>query len=216
MPGDMAEVFQAISDANDVVLFLVFQPGSPSIIDAVAKAQRQKPALMIRGAATDPKAVEQYDTLLFHGTATNPDKVRDTSVVAASAIKDEFAYWHSELLKSSPSAHAIIHDKIIVIDPLDAKRCVVITGSHNLGYRASYNNDENLLIIRGASDLATSYATHVTDVYDHYRWRFWVQSQGQSAWKGLEKTDTWQGKYFDRNGFRSLDVRYWTGQKIDA
>jgi len=212
-PGDMSEVFQAISDAKDAVLFLVFQPGSPSVIDGVATAQTKKPSLIIRGAATDPKAVEQYDTLLFHGTATKADKVKDTSVVAASAIRDEFAYWHKELLKSSPSAHAIIHDKIVVIDPLDTKRCVVITGSHNLGYRASYNNDENLLIIRGAGDLATSYATHVMDVYDHYRWRFWVQSQGQSAWKGLEKTDAWQTKYFDGSGVRSREVRYWTRQQ---
>jgi phosphatidylserine/phosphatidylglycerophosphate/cardiolipin synthase-like enzyme len=43
---------------------------------------------------------------------------------------------------------AIIHDKIVVIDPF-AENCVVITGSHNLGYKASYANDENMLIIKG-------------------------------------------------------------------
>ena len=58
-------------------------------------------------------------------------------------------------IKSSPMAHAIIHDKIMVIDAF-TDNCVVITGSHNLGYRASYNNDENILIIRGHKELATS------------------------------------------------------------
>jgi len=35
----------------------------------------------------------------------------------------------------------------VVIDPLSPD-CVVLTGSHDLGYRASYTNDENLLFIR--------------------------------------------------------------------
>ena len=47
----------------------------------------------------------------------------------------------------------------------------VITGSHNLGYKASYCNDENLLIIEGNRDLAISYAVHVLDLYEHYLMR---------------------------------------------
>jgi phosphatidylserine/phosphatidylglycerophosphate/cardiolipin synthase-like enzyme len=69
------------------------------------------------------------------------------------------------------AGHAIIHDKIIVIDPLDDKNCTLITGSHNLGYKASYCNDENLLIIQGNCDLAVSYAVHVLDLYEHYLMR---------------------------------------------
>src|SRR5262245_64989434 len=44
--------------------------------------------------------------------------------------------------------HAIIHDKIVVIDPLSENGAVVM-GSHNLVYKASYENDENFVIIRG-------------------------------------------------------------------
>jgi phosphatidylserine/phosphatidylglycerophosphate/cardiolipin synthase-like enzyme len=48
---------------------------------------------------------------------------------------------------------------------------LVILGSHNLGFKASYSNDENLLIVSGDQDLAAAYAVHILDVYDHYFFR---------------------------------------------
>lgn len=71
----------------------------------------------------------------------------------------------------APGGIAIIHDKILVIDPADAENCVVAFGSHNPGYRASYANDENLVVVRGHRGLAFAYAARVLDVYDHYRFR---------------------------------------------
>ena len=130
-------------------------------------------------------------------------------MVAASAINDEFAFWQRELLKSSPTAHAIIHDKTLVIDPF-SNDCVVITGSHNLGFRASYNNDENLVIIRGNSALAQAYAAHIIDVYDHYRFRYLIQKEKQRAFSGLEKDDTWQNKYFNPEGDWMSEIRFWS------
>ena len=62
-----------------------------------------------------------------------------------------------------------------MIDPCDAENCAVITGSHNLGYRASYCNDDNLLIVRGNRALAIAYAVHVLDLYDHYVFRARLQ-----------------------------------------
>jgi phosphatidylserine/phosphatidylglycerophosphate/cardiolipin synthase-like enzyme len=121
-------------------------------------------------------------------------------------VDDQLGAWQKELLKSSPGAHAIIHDKIVVIDPLSPD-CVVVTGSHNLGYRASYNNDENLLIISGHRALAEAYAVHVMDVYEHYRWRWLLQRQKSSAFSGLKRTAAeWQGKYFDE---RKAEVAFW-------
>ena len=92
-------------------------------------------------------------------------------------------------------AHAIIHDKIVVINPFTPD-CVVVTGSHNQGFRASYNNDENLLIIRENPGLAAAFAVHVSDVYDHYRWRYTLQHKQGNAWTGLSTNDTWQDFYF--------------------
>jgi phosphatidylserine/phosphatidylglycerophosphate/cardiolipin synthase-like enzyme len=61
---------------------------------------------------------------------------------------------------------AIIHDKILVLDPLDPVSCLVAFDSHNLGYKASYSNDENLVVLGGHQPLAQAYAVHVLDVYD--------------------------------------------------
>ena len=159
------------------------------MLDALLEAQAANPALFVRGAATDVNAIGDYSMDLFHRNGSV------AHVAAASAIKDDFAFWQKELLKL-PGAHAVVHDKILVIDPFSENDCVVITGSHNLGYRASYNNDDNMLIIRGNRGVAAAYATHVLDVYDHYRWRYTLQSTGNRAWTGLSKTDKWQGKYF--------------------
>jgi phosphatidylserine/phosphatidylglycerophosphate/cardiolipin synthase-like enzyme len=214
-PGDLAQAFQLIRGAKQAVMFLEFQPGSPSVLDVIKEAEDENAKLFIRGAATDPQAMEKFDeknpvnTELYHRSATGDPDLVDETGVAATEIKDEFGYWKKELLKSSPGAHAIIHDKIVVIDPMSKSDCVVITGSHNQGYKASYCNDENLLIIRGNQPLALSYTTHVMDVYDHYRWRFWVQKAGDKAWTGLQTTPDWQDKYFQPANMAYQELEFW-------
>ena len=189
-PPDMAEVFSIMQNAKQAVLFLVFLPGTPSIVDQALAVQQANPKLLVRGAVSDSKAMPRVK--LIHRAGEDP------TVVLASAIKDEFAAWHKELLKAG---FAIIHDKIVVVDPFSPD-CVVITGSHNLGYKASYSNDENLLIIRGNQALAQAYAVHVLDVYDHYRFRYMQQQQGKAgAFSGFLSTDPgWQKRYFTTAG----------------
>jgi len=214
-PPDLEQAFQAIRGAKQAILFLQFEPGSPSVLDVIKEMEEENSSLFIRGAATDPKAIEKFDdqhpitTELYHRSASHePDIVYETGV-AATAINDEFAYWKKELLRSSPQAHAIIHDKIVVIDPMSEANCVVITGSHNDGYKASYANDENLIILRGNPALAHAYATHVMDVYDHYRWRYMVQSEKQHAWTGLKTTPQWQDKYFQPGSMAYQELEFW-------
>jgi hypothetical protein len=184
----MKDVFAAMAQAKQAIIFLVFQPGSPSIVEYAAACENAKPGLLIYGAATDPNASEDYKTLLIHRTTKDTEIVRDdTDVVSASGVATQFAYWQKELLKL-PNAHAIIHDKILVIDPMSSD-CVVITGSHNQGFRASYANDENFIMVRGHQPLAQAYATHVMDVYDHYRWRFTLKTTSiKNAFSGLDPT----------------------------
>ena len=213
-PPDMFQVFQLIHDAKNAVLFLEFEPGTPSVLDVIKQVEQNNSNLFIRGAATDPQAIAKFDdkqpvtTELYHRSATgDPDVVNETGV-AASAINDEFGYWRKELLKSQ-GGHAIIHDKIVVIDPMSPTSCVVVMGSHNQGYKASYQNDENLLIFRGNQALALAYTTHVMDVYDHYRWRYMVQQQKEHAWTGLVTTPDWQTRYFEPNNMAYRELEFW-------
>ncbi len=146
----------------------------------------------------------------------NP-KAPKVLMIRAAAISDFdlVGDWEQEMLKYG---QAIIHDKIVVIDPLSDKDCVVITGSHNLGYKASYANDENMLIIRGNKALATAYAVHILDVYDHYKFRAILEQRAfeggakQQIGKGILQTDdSWQNGYFD--GSKAGEREYFLGAK---
>lgn len=209
-PVDMQDVFAAMAAAQYAILFLEFQPGTPSVIEYAAACENVKPGLLVYGAATDPHASSEFATLLVHRSTNDTTVIRD-DVVDASAVDTQFGYWQEELLKL-PGAHAIIHDKIVVIDPL-SDNCVVIFGSHNQGYRASYNNDENLVIVKGHAALARAYATHIMDVYDHYRWRFSLKTTPvNKRFQGLDPTPNWQKKYFQANSAARREALFWTGQ----
>ena len=139
-----------------------------------------------------------------------PKVTGDARVIAAVALGDKGipAGWSRELLKAG---FAIIHDKIVVIDPF-SDDCAVVTGSHNLGHKASYNNDENLAIVRGNRRLAEAYASHVLDIYDHFSWRYMVQNGGQKAADQSLKSDPdeWQARYFDDDGkIKVAQLKFW-------
>jgi phosphatidylserine/phosphatidylglycerophosphate/cardiolipin synthase-like enzyme len=215
MPVDMKDLSARVMAANHAVLFLAFIPGTPSITEFAAAAQKKKSDLFVRGCVTSPDAAGNFSYDLKGTTppkkqrgVKSPPAPQDPRVISANALdKTVPEGWQKELLKAG---FAITHDKIVVIDPF-ADDCVVVTGSHNLGYQASYNNDENLLMIKGNKKLAMAYATHVLDVYDHFAWR-WTVNQRSSAVDAHLKTtpDEWLNKYFDANGnIHNAQLNFW-------
>jgi hypothetical protein len=209
-------VFKLIGQARQAIVFLVFQPGAPSIVDAVAVALKAKPSLFVRGAVTDAGAAGEFYTAINGGETPvkhkkgDPPLPEDYRVIHTQGIdkNDTFGQWEAELNRAG---HAVIHDKIVVIDPF-SDNCVVVAGSHNLGYEASYNNDENLAIIRGHRAIAEAYAAHCLDVYDHYAWRYWLENEKDKAWHFLAANDSWQDAYFDPNNqVKSAELGFWLG-----
>jgi len=107
---------------------------------------------------------------------------------------------------------ATIHDKVLVIDPFDAKNCVVVTGSHNLGLKASYSNDENMILLKGDNPIAKAYAAHILDVVNHFKWRYKLQERLKgkkgkaleesltNSWHDLDESDKWMDYYYKSNG----------------
>jgi hypothetical protein len=226
-PIDLSRVYSLMEHANDALLFLTFLPGvggNQNIIGTAADLAKDRPELLVQGAISDPSALPPPATAGEPTTYTKPDgttaKLPQRAIwwpggeagrvvmIRAAAITQQIGNLRPELLTAG---HAIIHDKIIVIDPLDPVNCTVITGSHNLGYKASYQNDENLLIIRGNQPLAISYAIHVLDVYDHYVMRAKLQDELRKALIAtgappptqaggfLDPTPAWQGRWFRPN-----------------
>ena len=212
-PPDLTQVFDLIHTAQQGVLFLAFNPGTPSFIEAVynkaLQMQDANLAFYVRGAVTDPAPLGQFATFITKRSAT---AAPDVLVSGVGGVPDDFGYWEKELFKLG---HAVIHDKIIVIDPFSPD-CVVVTGSHNLGYKASYQNDENLVIVRGHQRLAQAYAAHVLDVTNHFSWRYKLSQLARDgkmerAWGDLSNTDSWQNKYFDGNSDASRDGFFFFG-----
>lgn len=215
-PVDMKAVCKWIDGAKHAILFLAFYPGAPSIANWCAQALRANRKLFVRGCVTNKSASEGFYYEL--AGKTPPKKVKgdktpvkqDPRVIGAEAFDGKVIPkgWQKEILKAG---FAIIHDKVLVIDPF-SDDCVVITGSHNLGHKASYDNDENLAIIRGNRKLAVAYATHILDVYDHFSWRYLVKTKGEKdADQSLKGTpDEWLDQYFDANGeIKVAQLKFW-------
>jgi phosphatidylserine/phosphatidylglycerophosphate/cardiolipin synthase-like enzyme len=208
-PPDMAEVFDAIGNAKHGVLFLLFSAGAPSILQRVKEVETERRAadkeFFVRGAISDERTSREFATSVYNDSSlTQPN----TLITGIGGIDDPFAYWEAELAKLG---HAVIHDKVLVVDPF-SDDCLVVNGSHNLGYKASYSNDENLCMIRGNRAMAETFTAHVLDIVNHYNWRFKRhpkhKTTGPTAsqpFRGLDKTDGWQDKYFTGSFLASRD-----------
>jgi phosphatidylserine/phosphatidylglycerophosphate/cardiolipin synthase-like enzyme len=230
-PVDMKRVFDLIDGAKQAVLFLAFDPGNNSILDAAGRALARNPDLFVRGALTNAQRATNFSKALHQGGAADqtegapqggitvvgePGKPKkkgapvpgpDFRAVPAGAIdsKDAFGAWEAELARFG---FAIIHNKIVVIDPF-SDNCTVVTGSHNLGFRASHNNDENMVIVRGHRGLAEAYACHVLDLYDHYAFRFLLKQHPEIFGRPLEPDDKWQERYIMGKDEKSPELRFW-------
>ena len=221
-PPDMAAVTECINNAKEAILFLVFYPGTPSVANWIGQAQRKNKKLFVRGCVTNKSASQAFYYELKG--MTPPPKVKgektpikqDYRVFGAEAFDSKHVPpgWVEEILNAG---FAIIHDKIVVIDPF-SDNPVVITGSHNEGHKASYDNDENLVIVKGNQKLALAYTTHVLDVYDHFSARYWAHNNGG---KPIDltlksKPDEWLSKYFDADGIViNEQLKFWLRANVE-
>lgn len=221
-PPDLNEVYRRLRMAQEAILFLAFYPGqrgADCIIGEAIEIGRKDRSLLVAGAVSSPQAMPNYvprtkdedGEAAVEGESPATFDDGNVTIVRASRIDDRGVLGDlgAEHLTAHGGVGAIIHDKIVVIDPR-LPTCAVILGSHNLGFKASYSNDENLMIVSGDRDLAAAYAVHVLDVYDHYRFRA-IESElkrkGKKGWSGfLDTTDRWQKGYVE--GRKGALLRY--------
>ncbi len=209
---DLNEARKVIGEAKQAILFLMFNPGpKDTLLNEIIKTARGGAAgkrLYIHGAINqDPSTTKSPVELFDHG---NSEKA-DYEVVLPAAIDEATTFFRREL-KKLPGTFAMVHSKVVLVDPF-GKCPVVLTGSHNLGPKASGTNDENLLIIRDAPGLAAAYATNIMAIYNQYRWRFRRQTQPKSRrWKGLQDGDAWQKGYLRPGSVALREIAFWVGE----
>lgn len=235
-----------INAAEDGIMFLFFNPGAFVAADKPKKwtllqnillrhqtgSPNFKPGLYMRGVVnqeiagltSDPAAakgagpksvshdpsVADNPVTLFRGGSEPPQRLTHATMVPKN-IKEAFHAWDTEVL----GAGVHIHSKVIVLDPF-GKNPVVMTGSHNLGYKASSKNDDNLMIIEGNAPLAAAYAANIIAIYQTYRWNAYVEAHRQDpqVWHGLVDNDTWQQGYLQGNDLAEL--KFWMGAPSPA
>ena len=228
VPPDLEELYRRMRLAKEAILFLAFYPGMSGkdcIVGEAITIGQNDSKLLVSGAVSSAQAMPNYvakkkdedGEVIEDGdspTTYNNDS-GNVSIVRASNIDDKTICGDLgiEPLTAKGGIGAIIHDKLVVIDP-NSEDCTVVLGSHNLGYKASYSNDENMLIITGDRELAMAYAVHILDVTDHYRFRALEKeraTKGEKGWSGFLRTDDkWQDGYV--SGKKGSLSRYFATQ----
>lgn len=207
---DLQDAKTYIDAAKQGILFLMFNPGPAGTLlnfivdrnDPTSKTY--DPHLYTHGVLNqDPSTTKNQVHIFNRGQET----VSDFDIILPAAVNQTLQWWRQEMLKL-PTAHAIVHSKTILIDPFGDKP-VVMTGSHNMGPKASGKNDDNLIVIQNDSALAEAYAVYIMGVFDQYWWRFRTTQSGQTQWSGLVDTDTWQDSYF--SGAKLDELKFWMG-----
>ncbi|MGA2617281.1 MAG: phospholipase D-like domain-containing protein [Thermoguttaceae bacterium] len=229
---DLRAARSLIKNAQEGILFLVFNPGFQGtllndILDLLHDPKKNS-QLFIHGVANqDPTGGKSRTPLIF--VHQNKKNMGDAEIVLPAAVnaypglskKDKQAaqamndwvkavkdYWQQE-----PTGLGMVrvHSKVILMDPF-GKHPVIITGSHNLGPKASAVNDDNLVIVENDPDAAAQYAVNIITIYNQYRWSF---QQLQAAknhrtlnqWHGLQAPWTSQAAYF--SGVKAKELRFW-------
>jgi hypothetical protein len=185
---DLKDAKSYIQQAKEGVLFLMFNPGTGGangkefslLQDIQALGQN---GLYIHGVINQAQAAPKKgdpgggnkSTVQFTQQNELLPPVSTEAITPHEISQANMNWFHDEYHFSN----VMIHSKVVVIDPFGAKP-VVMTGSHNLGPKASKSNDDNLVIIENALGLAQEYAVNILGVYGHYKWLY-------NAWKKAKK-----------------------------
>ena len=210
---EMNAVAGLIAEAKQGVLFLMFEPGASPIENAILKLKADRPDLFVKGVISTMDKNDQTKgsvTLVQRGDL----RVPPLDVIEPTGLDNNVTGWAVEVSRQSflsDIGFAIIHSKVVVIDPNGSKP-VVVTGSHNFSVSASTKNDENLIIIEGNHALAQGYAVNIQSVYDHYEFRAvakLMESEGKNVVNSMKDPKGWQPAWF--KGDKKEELQFWLG-----
>ena len=203
--GDLADVQTLIKEAKNGILFLMFNPGTKNTLyNSILEIARTTSSLYIRGILNQEPVTKGDKIVSLEKPIRILDKGReiktDWQTIMPSALKGESS-WEDE----SSIGLVRIHSKVIVIDPF-GQNPYVITGSNNLGPKASKTNDDNLNIISDQK-LAEEYSVNIMSIYNHYHFRFASKLKKTGGFKGLTKDPNWMKSYLTAD--RLSELEFW-------
>ena len=187
-PGDpsasIETIVASIHAARSSVIFCLFTPTDEQLRQAcfaVGDAGKMMFGLVNRIARTEPGVTptnagnipaDQLAALeLFHRSRNQQDTIGAEFFSAAltpAGFETEINVFPGE--NPPPFPPVIVHHKFIVIDA-ETDSPVIYTGSANMSGNSVFNNDENLLEVKGSPRLAQIYLAEFLRLYEHYRAR---------------------------------------------
>jgi hypothetical protein len=190
----------AYYDPNLYIKGVVNQQIAMLTNDTPAKGKKPPAGSLDPTTATQPVAL--------YSNGNEPPVRLGHDVLVPANIKDQFSDWEKELLGASM---VNVHSKVIVIDPF-GENPVVMTGSDNLGFKASSENNDNLIIFEGNAPLAAAYAINIIAIFQTYRWNSYVEAHraDPKVRHGLVDNDRWLQDYLTGDGLAEL--KFWTAE----
>jgi phosphatidylserine/phosphatidylglycerophosphate/cardiolipin synthase-like enzyme len=207
---DLVDATKRINAAKQGVLFLMFNPGPRNtLLNTILGLDPTK--LFIHGVVNqDPGGKKEPLIKITQKGKQLPPK--PLSAILPSALKNPGNWFDNEFTYN----RVMIHSKVIVVDPFGGSP-VVMTGSHNLGPKASGKNDDNLVIIDGAGGLASEYALNILGVFSHYKWLYNLSiknakgpktgSRSSPQFDGNFDNEEWQNWY--TSGANLREINFW-------
>ena len=180
------------------------------MLGALLDRAREAAGPYVRGVVSEVRQ-SANGTIISHKaqivrTGADPAEFKDSALLPDGLTAANLPSWALEEFQRRmyfpAGLNAIIHSKVIVIDPF-ADDCIVVTGSHNFSDAASKNNDENLVIVQGNKALAQAYAVHIEGVYDHFSWRAFLADGGDPD-KIFKPLTGWMP-----GGNRERELKFW-------
>ncbi len=148
----------------------------------------------------------------------------DNQVTVGAVIgKGGWGQWIKEVTLAANKHVRYIHTKFLLIDPLSDDP-IVVTGSANFSKASTISNDENMLVIRGDTDVADVYLTEFMRLFTHYEFRARVAARPGSPGTAaptvtlgrryLDPTSHWVQRWYAPGSARAKERQMFAGSPV--
>jgi len=163
-----------------------------------------------------PPPKSQYE-IFQEIEAVRNNRVAKGAILAGKKAPDDQAVggalhrWLEEKLTDLNFHVRYLHTKYMLLDALTDDP-IVISGSANFSAASTTNNDENMVIVRGDTDLADMYLGEFMRLFDHFYFRdvasrYAAQQMGETPkWSPyLAPDDSWTDPWFEAGSEKFLE-----------
>lgn len=204
-----------ISDATSSIMFTAAFTIADDFIEPLGRKRdflrfvlKEKPPTPAERKALDG----DRDLVISYGAVLGAEfTVKDGKLVAKRKVKTfPLDHWFlKEELTREQGNIFFVHTKFLLIDPLSDDP-LICTGSANFSENSLTSNDENMILIRGATRVADIYMTEFDRLFRHFYFRDIANEAAMKREKGakpekvfLSEDDGWTESYFKPGGFKT-------------